>query len=304
MRSGARWPEPRFRPAGGEVIDRLTGLAWATAANHADGPLFWEEALAWVAEMNQQRALGRNDWRMPTRRELRSLASFEHAVPSLPRPHPFVGVEPTWYWSATSAAVDHGYAWALELLGGRMFYLEKQRSALLWPCRGRSEVLPVTGQRGAFDHTGRAVPLCGSGQDGDGDHGIEWPNPRFRPRGGTVLDRLTELVWLRRADAAEELKSWSGALAAVCAMNQRGAAGRCDWRLPTIAELDSLVDASQCRPALQAGHPFTSVGESYWSSTTSAYETDWAMVLHLDRGAIGVGPKSSVAFSVWPVAGR
>ncbi len=303
LRTGLPWPVPRFRVAGGEVIDRLTGLVWLQNANRVDGPLFWDEALANVVAMNRERVQGRADWRLPNRRELRSLVSFESAVPALAEGHPFVGVEPTWYWSATSAAVDPGLAWALEMLGGRMFYLEKTRSALLWPCRGRSEVLPATGQSSAFDTEGNARVLEGSGQDGDGAFGVGWPSPRFETRGASVHDRLTELIWLRHADASSGPTSWEDALAVARALGRRRVAGRSDWRLPTISELDSLVDASECRPALPEGHPFVSVGDSYWSSTSSAYEPDWAMALHLDRGAIGVGPKDSSAFHVWPVAG-
>lgn len=305
FRAGLPWPAQRFRVAGGEVIDQATGLVWLKLGNRPGGPLFWSEALDYVAAMNRERVHERDDWRLPSRRELLSLVSFETAVPALPAGHPFVGAEPTWYWSATSSAVDPAMAWGLELLGGRMFFFEKVRSALVWPCRGRSAVVPATGQRGAFGDDGGPLPLAGSGQDGDGAFGVAWPTPRFEVRGATVCDRLTDLVWLREADAAAGPTSWEGALAVVRRLDRRGVGDRSDWRLPTIAELESLVDASTCRPALPNGHPFASLGDSYWSSTSSAYQPDWAMVLHIDRGAVGVGPKAAGrAFRVWPVAGR
>ncbi|MCO6414001.1 MAG: DUF1566 domain-containing protein [Thiogranum sp.] len=46
---------------------------------------------------------------------------------------------------------------------------------------------------------------------------------------------------------------------------------------------------------------FSHVRDGYWSSTTSAFEPDWAWALYLDKGACGVGQKSGRHFHVWPV---
>jgi hypothetical protein len=94
--------------------------------------------------------------------------------------------------------------------------------------------------------------------------------------------------------------SWSEALASVRELNLRLRPFRA-WRLPGITELESLLDARRCDPSLPARHPFIEPGEGYWSSTTSSYETDWAMVLHLGRGAIGVGVKREPRYLLWPV---
>mgnify|MGYP002870248384 CR=1 FL=1 len=68
-----------------------------------------------------------------------------------------------------------------------------------------------------------------------------------------------------------------------------------------INELESLVDASAHSPALSPGHPFTDLQQAYWSSTTSAFETDWAYVLYMHKGAVGVGYKKNRDFALWPV---
>jgi hypothetical protein len=54
-------------------------------------------------------------------------------------------------------------------------------------------------------------------------------------------------------------------------------------------------------PALTRGHPFFDLREVYWSSTTSAFEPDWAWALYLDKGAVGVGQKGHARFHVWAV---
>jgi hypothetical protein len=71
--------------------------------------------------------------------------------------------------------------------------------------------------------------------------------------------------------------------------------------MPSINELESLVDASTHTPALPLDQPFFDIAEAYWSSTTSVFETDWAYVLYLKKGAVGVGYKKNSDFALWPV---
>ncbi|MDO9221232.1 MAG: DUF1566 domain-containing protein, partial [Thiobacillus sp.] len=81
---GAPWPEPRFEVRDDEVMDRLTGLIWCRSANLAGFPLTWQEALDFVAILNREQRFGQRDWRMPNRRELRSLLSLQTKLPALP----------------------------------------------------------------------------------------------------------------------------------------------------------------------------------------------------------------------------
>ena len=92
------------------------------------------------------------------------------------------------------------------------------------------------------------------------------------------------------------------ALDAVSHINSIFPAGRDSWRLPTINELESLVDVKTHTPALPEDHPFVDVQNTYCSSTSSAFEPDWAMVLHLNKGAVGVGRKNLFNFFVWGVS--
>jgi len=103
---GKSWPEPRFNLRDDEVMDRLTGLIWCRNANVAEFPLTWQEALDFVATMNREQRFGKRDWRMPNRRELRSLLSLQTKLPALPERHPFNNVFNGWYWTATTAAIS------------------------------------------------------------------------------------------------------------------------------------------------------------------------------------------------------
>jgi hypothetical protein len=296
---GIPWPDPRFETSGdGTVADLLTGLSWTPGTNPFAFPQTWEEAFASIRELNTRNGYGHSDWRMPNRSELRSLICHGSRKPALPPGHPFGKVILGWYWTSTTAAIAPAYAWHVHLEGGRMFYGRKDGYCLTWPVRGQSAILPATGQRLCFDSSGQSVPCPGTGQDGEFRFGAPWPEHRFLTRDDGIVDLLTGLVWRREADLAGSAVTWSEALRLIANMRLRDGIS---WRMPTINELESLVDASAHSPALPNGHPFRSVREAYWSSTTSGFEPDWAYCLYMTKGAVGVGHKLQPEFFVWPV---
>ncbi len=300
LRKGIPWPEPRFEQHRETVLDRLMGLNWTRNANLAEFPMSWQEALDYISGMNREKVFGYSDWRLPNRRELRSLMSHQTRKPALPAGHPFKNVFLGWYWTSTTAAINTAYAWYMHMEGARMFYGNKEQFFLLWPVRGGGNgVLPATGQAACYDASGRPVPCAGTGQDGEFRFGRPWPVPRFEVREADVIDHLANLRWSRNADLAGKQVTWKGALEAV--ENLNAASGRRRWRLPNINELESLADCSRHSPALPEGHPFLDVREGYWSSTTSMFEPDWAWALYLAKGAVGVGQKWGEHFHVWPV---
>lgn len=86
-------------------------------------------------------------------------------------------------------------------------------------------------------------------------------DPRFVDHGdGTVTDTLTGLLWEKKTDDAtlhdkDELYAWSASGTAadgsafvgfLATLNQPGScfAAECDWRLPTLAEIQSIADAT------------------------------------------------------------
>lgn len=270
---GVPWPEPRFNLKGQVVEDLLTGLCWTADASPAEFPLTWQEAFDFIRSMNSGTAMGHDDWRMPGRNELRSLISYEARRPALPARHPFRNVYPGWYWTSTTAAINHGYAWYVHMDGARMFYGGKQQYYMLWPVRGQSRLLTPAGQH----------------------------EPRFVRKGDVVRDRRTGLCWLQKGDLSGMPVRWTEALQLVAKLNRMHGNRENGWRLPNINELESLVDCNRHSPALPAEHPFTGVRDVYWSSTTSFFEPDWAWALYLNKGALGVGFKKKPEFYIWPV---
>ena len=273
----------------------------AAGCGFGEFPMTWQEALGFITQMNHEQVQGERDWRLPNRRELRSLISHQTTRPALPEQHPFENLFQGWYWTSTTAVISPSHAWYVDMAGGRMFYGGKDQSFMVWPVRGPvAHWLPATGLHNCYDANGKQIEAAGSGQDGAIQAGQPWPDPRFRTVEAGVVDSLTGLCWHRCADLANGAVSWEAALASIAVLN--GGTGPDSWRLPNINELESLVDCGRASPALAAaGDSLDRSGAVYWSSTTSMYEPDWAWALYPDKGAVGVGHKLQGRFSVWAV---
>ncbi len=295
----------RFIAGQNTVVDQRTGLEWFREASRLELPMTWSEALASVQDINETALFGHNDWRVPNRRELFSLISLESINPSLPDGHPFQRVVTSYYWTSTSCSRLPDQAWYIHLGGARVFKGLKKDSYLLWPVRSVQPGLSTvkrTGQRSCFTQTGEPVSCRQTGQDGEYRLGRPWPEPRFLEQGGLVLDRLTGLTWTKMAHCARKALSWEEAFRVVDDLNAQNMEGLSTWRLPSITELESLVDLEQHSPALPDGHPFGDVQEHYWSCTSSHYDLTYAWGLYLRDGALGVGFKPLQTFSVWAVS--
>ncbi len=134
------------------------------------------------------------------------------------------------------------------------------------------------------------------------------PNPSASPRyvdngDGTVSDKTTCLMWEQKTDDGtvhdkDNGYSWSTG----SPYNPDGAAffeflaelngpspftGRDDWRLPTITELESIVDLSEGPPRIDESVFGPTASSDYWSATTYATFPDSAWIVNFDFGYVG-----------------
>jgi hypothetical protein len=317
---GVPWPEPRFVDnQNGTITDNLTGLLWLKNANctetvggvvKSNGYQNWADAVAWSNALHSGNC-GLTDgsttgqWRLPNRNELKSLNNLQQTnAATWLSGMGFVNVEGYSYWSSSTKASSTSYAWLVSLYGGALSSSNKIEGFYVWPVRSgpaqsASVQLPRTGQTFSY----------ATGDDGALQKGVVWPGPRFTDlTDGSVYDKLTGLIWLKNANCFK--LTWNAALSAAnglasgaCGLSDGSVAG--DWRLPTVEQLESLIDLSQNSPALLAGHPFTNVQwwtyDSYWSSSNYANRTGSAWSVNIGHGNTeGVG-KNIYSYSVWPV---
>jgi hypothetical protein len=119
-----------------------------------------------------------------------------------------------------------------------------------------------------------------------------------------VLDRETGLVWEKAPSST--LRTWAGTSQALDSARAAciGAiiGGRSGWRLPSVAELQSVKDPSLPSPFVPT-NVFTGVTGDYWSSTTVADIPTSAWVADFGTfGGFNVLPKTTPV-RIWCVRG-
>lgn len=300
LRPGLPWPEPRFTLLSDNsmiVKDHLTGLEWSRNALGQQQRL-WDQALA-VGELH-----GVTGWRIPNRHELASLLDHGQGGDfALPAGHPFTDIlgcpNCIMYWTSTSLGPDATatYAVTLDFSRGWVRNFVKGGSGWPWPVRGTNTGplrLPQTGQLQSY----------ASQDDGDLRQGMAWPTPRFVVRTeNTVEDHLTGLMWTRNANLAGHGLAWTSALDACNALTLDGFD---DWRLPSVTELRTLFSKNHVNPCLPPDAGFSNAWQAtgalfFWSSTTSAYDTNQAFRIDNVVALEETSAKDTTNVLAWPV---
>ncbi len=164
---------------------------------------------------------------------------------------------------------------------------------------GEAQLLK-TGQTISYDTDGTVV-TDGSVKD-DGFYQIGKARSYSRSAAGVVTDQITGLEWQDNVDSA--YKSWltlenytngnyhdtSGDTATTYCSDLTLDGG--EWRLPSIEELETLVDNGKYNPSVTE-NIFEHISSSrYWSSTADAYATSYAWIVHFGYGNSNGGYKT------------
>lgn len=89
------------------VRDEVTGLLWQRVASTT--PSRWADAEAYCRTLEVG---GRDGWRLPDVKELRSLVDVRRTLPTLD-PIAFPEPSPSVFWTATGVAENAAYAWVV-----------------------------------------------------------------------------------------------------------------------------------------------------------------------------------------------
>jgi hypothetical protein len=149
--------------------------------------------------------------------------------------------------------------------------------------------------------------------------GTTCAGPRFMLAGGAVYDNLTELEWEQKTDDGDPVHdvdntyTWGGAGTATSdflrKLNAECFAGDCDWRLPTIAEIQTiLAEPYPCAtgPCVDPDVFGPTKNGIYWSSTEVrgvVGSSTFALGVQMMNGAAPAAAAKIMALSVRGVRG-
>ena len=247
-------PEPTYTDNGdGTVSDAITGLQWQKA--HNKKRLGYADAKRACASLTLG---GKSDWRLPNIKELFSLADYRGSqsrrffiddVFDLEEPGADVLVGDRFASSHSTQMM--GQTWSSTIYTGVHYGRPGVQAAFFYNfLDGHIKQAPIKGKNAQFYRCVR---------------GAQWGANAFKSNGdGTVIDQAMGLTWQQADDG--RTRDWPGALAYCEGLTL---AGRSDWRLPNVKELQSLIDYTKNNPALDQRFLRQSDRKGwFWSSTT------------------------------------
>jgi hypothetical protein len=275
--------QPRYLDNGdGTVSDLVTGLMWSKSPDlNGDGLInaqdkrTYQEALSGAQTF---RLAGYDDWRLPSIKALYSLIDFRGTDPSgdvnatdltpfIDTAHFDFGYGDT---SAGDRIIDAQFASSTRYVSTTMNGADTMFGVNF--ADGRIKGYPTGASPNYPQGKGFYVYYVrGNGLYGQND---------FVDNGdGTITDRATGLMW-SKADSGVGM-DWQSALAWVQAKNAENYLGHDDWRLPTVAELLTLL-----RPPLSGTDfcltpEFAPYQKRLWSSDRRTYTSAWYVSLEL-----------------------
>ncbi|MCP4214004.1 MAG: DUF1566 domain-containing protein [bacterium] len=238
----------------GTITDLNTGLIWQKTPDFVKRTLTESKKYADALTL-----AGKNDWRLPTIKELFSIADFKG---NMHTKTPYID---TRYFDYKYPNTDEGWriidAQYRSCSQYKGLTMRGQRSVFGFNfADGRIKSYP-DGTRGAGRQFVRCVRGNAYGENKFADNDD-----------GTITDLATGLTWMK-ADSGKKM-TWEQALK--YAENVE-VAGKSDWRLPNVKELQSIVDYSRApdardkksrAAAIDPVFRLTEMESWHWSSTT------------------------------------
>ena len=246
----------------GAAVDTVTGLMWSRAASPIDEELSLDGAVTYCAELE---LAGYCDWRLPTRIELVSLVDFTRAAPAIDQEvfSDFAAPEQRVGWGFFTSSSNEASEWRVLFLQGTSVSIQ------------RGDAVVGARARCVREHIDHAPPESRYVVEGNAPEDI-------------VTDRGTGLTWQRRPGT--ETYGFSEAQAYCSALTLEGTG----WRLPSMKELQTIVDESRSDPALDPeifpGFPESDLPDVYFrTSSLSAECSDCAWLMRPDGSVFETG---------------
>lgn len=253
----ALWTVPPGSPANflegtGIVTDPTTQLVWQRAPG---GLNTWASAQTYCAGLSLD---GLSGWRLPTLVELLSIVDHHKFNPAVDLTV-FSSTPAVEFWSGSTSGLDATNAGSVGFDHGFAEFVAKtgRRQVRCVRCAGA----PCT------------VPMAGAGA----------PPGRYTVGADTVLDTKTTLTWQRNAPVATYTWPDAGTYCAGLSLSGPG------WRLPTVKELESLVDVRAAVAPTIDGAFSPSPSAWFWSSSPSVGSSGSVWVVGFALGHTSFG---------------
>jgi hypothetical protein len=240
----------------GTVTDIVTGLMW----QHTDGgEMTFESASVYCTNL---RLGGYTDWRLPACMELFDINNFDLLNPALNTTY-FLKTAAEYWYTGITRTDDASFVWVVNAGGGI-------------GAHPKSETISAGGTRRfhvrAVRNTQSPVTITEHFKDNSD---------------GTVTDNISGLIWQKLQSS--NLLTWEEALTYASGLSL---AGKTDWRLPNIKELQSLNDETKSKPSFNKEYFPNVLSGNFWSSTTMINAVLKAWDLNVDYGIVSYSDKT------------
>jgi len=240
----------------GTITDNNTGLMWQKTDG---GEMTFEATSDYCKNLNIG---GYTDWRLPTGIELFSLNYFDQINPALNTTY-FTKTVAEYWWTSEVRADDATKIWVVNAGGGIGAHPKTETVSA-----GGIKHFHVRAVREAINPTFSV------------EHFTDNAN-------GTITDNFTGLTWQKIQSA--NTMTWEEALSY---SKTASLAGKTDWRLPNVKELQSLNDVKLLKPSFNKTY-FPNINSgNYWSSTSLYMTPVKAWDLNVDYGIVSQSDKT------------
>jgi len=240
----------------GTITDNNTGLMWQKTDG---GEMTFESASAFCKSLTLG---GHNDWRLPVSHELFGLNSFDNVNPAL-NTAIFTKTLAEYWWTSDVRADLSTNVWVVNAGGGI----------------GAHPKAETVSAGGTKKFHLRAVRT---------NSATKLPDVHFKDNGdGTVTDNYTGLIWQKIQN--NSTLTWEEALVYATGLSL---AGKSDWRIPNIKELQSLNDEKLIKPSFNKSFFPNILSGNFWSSTSQVNSPSRAWDINVDYGIVSYSEKS------------
>lgn len=291
----------------GSVLDNNTGLLWEKTPQN--DRLQYADALAYCESLE---LADKDDWRVPSLKELYSLADFrgELLTPEEGEPTPYIDITVFDFEYPDQGMIFAGQYWSSTLYIKGPVMNGMNQGAFGFNFADGHIKSYGTGLDFYSGAPAKSSGLSNGPDDGNapgnyvrcvsGDEGVYGVNDFVANGDGTVTDNATGRMWQQSDDGTR--REWPEALAYCEGLEL---AGYTDWHLPNSKELQSIVDYRRSGfPAIdETVFSITQDSETldFWTSTTFGDWKNYANVLAFGKALSKSGEQTE--YTDWHGAG-